>query len=735
MKLTAEQMFELLPAHMRLRDEEGGGALKAMFDLLSREAGIVQDDMFALLDSWFIETCPPWALPYIADLLDVRGRYDLGDRDGYSPRAWIANTIGFRRRKGTLAMLETLAHDSTGWSARAVEMMRLLSVSQHLNHIRAGAPGTADIADADALELEGGAFDSQPHTADIRSIALGQGRYNVPNIGIFVWRLQAYPMIEADAEPAGPGRFRFDPLGRDLPLVNLPETEEAAEHSAEDINVPAPLAYRPLYRELEARRAALALGRTPRARWFDGTPPFDVWLQAAPGDPFVKAAAEAVAVCDLHDVGAGDWRRPPAQLQYPDPAEAPVARQILVGVDPLRGRIAQPAGQNANAARVSYAYPAPGDLGGGPFDRRLSLAARLNRRVTWQAGVTRREQGVPGKIFATLAAAVADWNAQPPGTVGVIALLANETFAETLTGAKRIKMPEGSLLVLTSAGWPPSAKPDGGEERVAGRLAPQERRAVVRGQIQIDATAPLGSLAPGEIVIDGVLVDGQVRVLGTEPANLGRLTISHSTVGVGSGGVLVQGRHETLTLELDRAITGPVAIAQAGPNLVASESIVDAAGAAAVSAPETDALFDGVTLFGTTKVKSIEATDSIFTGLLTAARRQAKCVRFSYVPPASAAPRRYRCQPDLAVAAAAPGEDLDALRARLAPLFDSERYGDAGYARLARGCAAALREGGEAGGAMGAWRFLNEPRRLANLGGGLDEYLHLDLAAGAILQN
>jgi hypothetical protein len=733
MKLTADQMFELLPAHMRMRDEEQGGALRAMFEVLSREAGIVQEDMFSLLDSWFVETCPEWAVPYIGDLLDVRGRYESGASDSYSPRAWIANTIGFRRRKGTLAMLETLAHDATGWSARAVEMMHLLSVSQQMNHVRMHAPGTADVANADAMELEGGAFDTAPHMVDVRSIALGRGRHNVPNIGIFLWRLQAYPMVEADADPAGTGRFRFGPLGSDLPLINPPKTEETVEHSAEDVNVPAPLTYRPLYRELEARRAALAQGRTPPARWFDDAPPFQVWLQTAANGPFDKVSPEAIAICDVHDVGAGDWRRPPAQLDYPDAAGASVQRQILVGVDPARGRLALPAGQVAMAARVSYAYAAPGDLGGGPYDRRESLSELLTRRVTWQAGVTRREPPAPGRIFATLAEAVAEWNLQPAGTVGVIALLANEIFAEALTGAKRIKVPEGSLLILTSAGWPPTAKPDGGEERVIGRLAPQERRAVIRGEIQIDATAPLGSLSPGEVAIDGVLVDGQVRILGTEPANLGRLTISHATVG--AAGVRVLGRHEALTLDLRRAIVGPIAISQAGPKLVARESIVDAAGALAIDATNTDATFDGVTVLGRTKVKSVEATDSIFTAPIVAVRRQVGCMRFAYVPLGSATPRRYQCQPDVAVETAPAGENLDALRARLSPLFDSERYGDPGYGRLAPGCAAVLREGGEAGGAMGAWRFVNERHRQANLASGLEEYLHLDLAAGGILQS
>lgn len=36
-------------------------------------------------------------------------------------RAWVANTLAYRRRKGTALVLEQLARDVTGWPATAVE--------------------------------------------------------------------------------------------------------------------------------------------------------------------------------------------------------------------------------------------------------------------------------------------------------------------------------------------------------------------------------------------------------------------------------------------------------------------------------------------------------------------------------------------------------------------------------------------------------------------------------------
>src|SRR5438270_43961 len=61
-------------------------------------------------------------------------------------RADVAKTIYFRRRKGTLPMLEELARDVTGWSAHAVEYFELLGWTQWVrNHLRPQSLRTPDI--------------------------------------------------------------------------------------------------------------------------------------------------------------------------------------------------------------------------------------------------------------------------------------------------------------------------------------------------------------------------------------------------------------------------------------------------------------------------------------------------------------------------------------------------------------------------------------------------------------
>jgi hypothetical protein len=68
-------------------------------------------------------------------LIGYRSLHSIGP-DQLTPRAEVANTIGYRRRKGTASVLEQLARDVTGWNARAVEFFQLLAWTQFMNHVR-----------------------------------------------------------------------------------------------------------------------------------------------------------------------------------------------------------------------------------------------------------------------------------------------------------------------------------------------------------------------------------------------------------------------------------------------------------------------------------------------------------------------------------------------------------------------------------------------------------------------
>jgi hypothetical protein len=197
---ASDRLYQLLPAIYRIRDAEQGESLRALLGIISGELAEVEADITGLYENWFIETGNEWVVPYIGDLLGVRGLNTL-QNTAFSQRAYVANTLFYRRRKGTAYVLETLARDVTGWPAQVVEFFELLQTTQYLNHRRIFNT-MPDLRDTNRLDLLDTPFDSLPHTADVRHIHNRRGKHNIPNIGVFLWRLQNYPLLNVTARQA-----------------------------------------------------------------------------------------------------------------------------------------------------------------------------------------------------------------------------------------------------------------------------------------------------------------------------------------------------------------------------------------------------------------------------------------------------------------------------------------------------------------------------------------------------
>jgi hypothetical protein len=362
--------------------------------------------------------------------------------------------------------------------------------------------------------------------------------------------------------------------------------------------------------------------------------------------------------------------------------------------------------------------------------------------------VTRDAPAGHPHLVPDLGAAVRAWNARPPGTVGVIALLDSRSYSEALSGENAITVPGGSRLTIVAADWPAEDRLDpqtGVPLRTPGRLVAVGRRPHLRGEIEVRGTAPASSTDPGVLAIDGLLLEGSLTVL---PGNLGALRLSHSTLAPRrqlqpppaalpapptppvapppAGRLIVQPapegapagqQNERLQVSLERCITGPLEVAGPVDRLQIEGSVIDGQGRPALTGP--DAVVRQSTILGRTLVRSLEASNAIFFGSVGVSRRQVGCVRFSYLPLSSLAARRYRCQP--ADAAGAP---------RAFPQFVSLRYGDPGYAQLAPGCPVQIARGADDEGEMGAFHFLQRARRESSLRASLDEYLRLGLEAG-----
>src|SRR5690348_3147606 len=116
-----DRLYQLLPVIYRQRDAEQGWPLRALLRVIAEQVNLVEADISQLYENWFIETCQDWAVPYIGDLIGYTPVHDEGEPGASNtaqenkiliPRREVANTIRYRRRKGTLALLELLAHDT-----------------------------------------------------------------------------------------------------------------------------------------------------------------------------------------------------------------------------------------------------------------------------------------------------------------------------------------------------------------------------------------------------------------------------------------------------------------------------------------------------------------------------------------------------------------------------------------------------------------------------------------------
>jgi hypothetical protein len=678
----------------------------------------------------------------------------------FSLRAYVANTLAYRRRKGTVAVLEELARDVTGWQATAVEFFQRLATSQHLNHLRPEMPGVLRICGKGArngLELVCGPFEKAAHTADVRRIASGRGKYNIPNVGLYLWRLHAYTVRNGAARSAvdaPQGCFRFSPLGQDMPLFNPPRTESEITHLAQEINVPGLLRRLPLYLELEARRAAIAKREKPQAIYFDEKPVFEVFADSGQ----TPLRPDEIVICNLDGWEKPGWK-PPQRVPY-GKDEKNNQLWTKVAVDPVLGRIAWLDGISVKSMSVSYSYGFSSSVGGGPYDRRASVAKWFDPRdrpVTWQWEVTQAETG------HALKNAIDAWNAHIRGNqdeFGIITITDSGTYADALPD---IEIPCGSRLAIVASGWLPGNR---GKVHASCQLTPESLRPHIVGDFLIgkplDALVMPGAEPHGEFIADGLLVEGSLTV---KPCELGRLRLTHCTFVPGahsdalmkaSGAIIIESGNSSLNARIDHCIVGTVRASEMMEQLVIADTLVDGGGddgiaVAGLAGDEhgPSAALERSTLFGATDVKEIFASEVIFTGQVKVQRCQTGCLRFCYVRPSDDAgkapntPRAYRCQPGLEIAMQKQKlenegitPDLIQLRREisrwLAPGFVSRHYGHPAYGQLSIGSPQQIRAGAEDGSEMGVFCHLKQPQREANLRCALEEYLRSGLEAGIL---
>ncbi len=723
MKQEIDRLYELLPRYYRQRDVEQDqqGVLQALLRVVTEQVDAVQEDIAQLYENWFIETCQDWVVPYIGDLVGYIPVHDAGEpgdvmtTEGQQrnkiliPRREVANTIRYRRRKGTLALLDQLARDVAGWPARAVEFYKFLRVTESLNSLHLNRGKTVDLHDGNALQLLGTPFDSLSHTVDVRSIVSHHmpGFYNIPSVGVFVWRLQVYPVTDTPAycvEQVGPHFYTFSVLGNDSPLYNHSVEEIEPTQIAGELDLPVPI-----------RRRAF---EAHKSLYYGEGKSLQVWIgvhQRTKGSRQTTLTRQPVPVEHIVVADLSNW-------QY-------VPRRHQVAVDPVLGRMAFPPDHLPAGVWVSYYYGFSADIGGGEYNRPISQPADAR---LYQVGEGENE-------YHTIQAALNQWKSERKNYPHAVIEITNSgVYTEPLN----ISLEEKENLQIRSA---------------------NDKRPVIRlldWQTNLPDSLNVSGEHGSRLALDGLLITGRsVQVEG----NLAEVRIRHCTLVPGweLHGDCRPRRPTEPSLELfnmstlltiEHSILGPIEINQEEAlmdplSIHISDSILDAMSPERIALRGIDCpvapavlTIKRSTVFGEVQVHAIElAENSIFNGLVKVAHRQQGCVRFCYVTPESRTPRRYNCQPDLVEQAVDEDKhvaDKEAAKQseadRVQPLFNSVLYGTPTYCQLAADCAEEIKGGADDESEMGVFHDLFQPQRAANLRARLDEYTPAEMDAGII---
>jgi hypothetical protein len=815
----ADRLWQLLPALYRARDSDDAavsGPLEELAGRIGAQAAVVRRSIDRLWADQSIETSDDWVVPYLGDLLATNLVNGLDPR---GQRVDVAKTIHYRRRKGTLAILEEIARDVTGWEAHVVEGFRRLARTRHgldppvgpgpfnaamptpcpRPAAAAGAPDTTELLEHEGLvgaltgtpaggfadlrsdhgaELADTSFDEYFHSADLRRGEGAVGRYGIPKLLVFLWRLQSFAVAGGTPVPVigCPNQYVFDPTGRRVQLFLSPLGPEPDDYAdtwveAREWEVPGPLT--------ESLQQALADQGTapPRHAPYPGVAEIPAFYSASSGTPAAPVAIEA----------------------WPDVGQ-------FRTTSPVAGDLA-----------VSYQYGFPGLVGAGPYDRTLlgdppatidpertvSGGSGLDNALTASAGAgtvtiadarTYTAVSDVGSIGSLLVRAGADVRAvvRLPAPHGTWVFTGGETAELTLDG---LLFSGGDIVLrgafatvrLTGCTIDPGTLDESGDPASSVDERPLAPSCI---WIESDPGAPPGAAgAIRELLVDhcvlgpirtrngGAVESLEIRdslVQGIAPASTSALTGSDVydpallAKALGSDDPLSKFLFGELPAAAQQAVTsypgGPVADATlavivAGLNSIIGGPALDttafadvhlspealaliAEGANADSAKLNRALLESgypvalrtaalalsagavtltrTTVIGRSAVHRLAASDSILGDFTVVEDSQDGCIRFSAVCDGSRVPRRYRS------VETAPG----------AALFTSSAFGQPGYGQLLEtadraivsGAAdATITAGADTGSEMGAYSSQLAPIKERGLLVKYAEYMPLGL--------
>lgn len=711
----AEKIWDRIPELYRDADERpaipgdpgGRRQLRAIVEVLAAQAAVLRRSNDRLWDDQFIDLCDDWAVPYLADLVGTRlvSALDLRGR-----RVDVANTVHYRRRAGTLRLLEQLVVDIAGWEGVVVEQFQRLGRTWHgldpepalrLSPVtRTPRGGTADLRrPLGALRTES-PFDEYARTPDVRRHRGRDGRFAIPKLAFHLYRLASLPVVQVRPTQAVNNRsFTLDPLGRPWPLFARADRPLSWDdwRRLEPWQVPGPIscallnhAEFALTPEAVAVVAGGGLGLSTteiadleslRERRFASSHDLWVGLQsldsgAALTADAVRNAIEAAALV----VASGKWglmsteggREPSLRIEIGGatvPPEEVVAGDLSTWRDPPPGRrvIVDP-----GLGRLRFAN-APG------------ATLRVDFHVGWVAPVGATTYPRPSLPAPT---------------------------AHVAGGGTLAAPADGSVVQIDDSRSYAAASPVSVATSVTLQAAD---RALPFLQLGGDWVLDSGAAVDATLVLDGLWLYGghDVVVRGDfAEVRLERCTLDPGTESPGDGvGLRVEGN--VGVLRILRSVVGPITIdndavvglLEVHDSVVEADDPVDET-SSAIQAARATLDIARTTVGGVVRCRRIWSTDSLFLREVRVADTQSGCFRFSARPEGSRLPHPYE-------STITPASNL----------FTTTWFPLAGFRQLATHVGPAIARGAENGSELGAYSAELGPISFDSLQAKVGEYL------------
>ncbi len=756
-----EKLWDWIPPVYRDEDAlaPSPDVLRAIVEVLARQAAIARRSIDRLWDDQFIELCDDWAIPYIGDLVGTRLVHELNRR---GRRVDVAKTIFYRRRKGTPLVLEVLARDIAGWEGALVESFRRLARTRHgfdpepmglegqLTETPPG--GWARLTLARGAELVDGPFGEYAHTPDFRRLRGRLGRYNIPKLNFHLFRLLPFKVRFATPadfdEGTSKSRFTFDPSGRDIPLFSPDQRRDRQPcHPPREWELPAAIACRllnevrytiteglihtlvdeglslpaadelaryvgvPFRNEARLRETLASLGASAEV--------LAVFEQVLAGaitedSPKVQLVPDAVAVAlgaDNKAPAIGHPRIAAGNLEDWGASLGMLFPEKTLVIDPERGRFWLPDPLAGNVWIPIYHYGFSGSTGAGTHDRRDGIATE---NVT---PIPNGGDGNPGPVTM---------NVPPAPLAGVFQFDDSKTY-----------LPDGDITGIEELTL-----------QAANFQRPYVKRKVAAGTEWVFEAAPKIQAEARSLTLEGLWVGIEEAGAAPVPApcppvptalvlqgNFDHVLIRHCTLDPGGEKaridfgqcqaipyvrLLVRGNVEELEIEL--SIVG--AIVEDGTSgaiqrLVVRDSIVQGIDPAAPAIETTLGQVDlrRVTVFGDVRVNRLFASEALVQGVVRVTDNQRGCFRFSAAneDPATRLPQQFQSH---LFAPALPNH-----------FFVSRRFGDPGYAQLSETAPQAIVRGAENRSEIGAFSALIQSVKRDDLEAKVSEFMPFGLIA------